>query len=970
MNLMKINFLFIIFCLASLVTNGQIKDFGIPSIFNYPKTSYYASTQNWSITQSDKGFIYFGNNDGVLEYDGTNWTTYPVPNQSVVRSVLAIGDTVYVGAFEEIGYLAPGEMGNLSFHSLNHLIPNEFKGFDEIWSIYEYQDMILFQSFNYIFVYNGNEIDVFEPESNFSFLHFVNDRFYIVDTDKGLMLFQNDSLQLISSHPVFFRNEIRCILPLQNGNLLIGTSNEGLFILEGTSLSPWNTEISEYLKSNNLFSATLLSDGNFAFGSVRNGVFVSNPEGDVLQHINRYKGLQNNTILSIFEDSRKNLWLGLDNGIDYIEISSPLTILNYNFNIESAYTSKVHNGILYVGTNQGLYAAELSKIRDIGLNEQRFRLIKGTEGQVWNLEIIDNSLFCGHNFGCFQIEGFSARQISDIRGFWSFLKPPHLENIILAGTYTGLVRLTQANGQWIFLDEVKGFKESSRKIHLDQKNNLWVSHGYRGLFQLQLSESFREVINAQLFISRAGLPAILPYNIQKINNEMVITTHSGLFKYDYSNQTFYKPEELNRIFDNKGFIDKIHQDKSGNLWYFTNQYIGLMRLIEDGTYRDITAPFSRINDNLLPSFENIYVYDAQNVFIGSQNGLTHYDPTIIKDYSFVEEVYINEASFYGKQERMQFFLRNDLQPDKNIDLKNIPYANNSVTFRFTIPAFENPEKIMFSYRLKGFEENWSAWDGINFKEYTNLREGNYIFEVKAINASGTESQVKSVHFLIKPPFLRSRTAYILYAILILLTFGGNFYFVRRRILKIREREKFRHEKKLAQREQLFKEKSELSEKEIMQLRNKSLESEMNHKNKELANTTLHLIHKNRTLTSIRNDLNRLMKDSSSEKPEKQFVNNLIKKINKDLRNEKNWELFNDYFDEVHQDFIKRIKEKHGNLTPKELRLCAYLRMNISTKEIAPLMNISVRGVEISRYRLRTKMNLDRNTNLTEYIMSI
>lgn len=970
MKAFRVFFLVFLFVSLSGFSFGQIKDIGIPSIVNHTRSTYNASTQNWSITQSSKGFMYFGNNDGVLEFDGTNWTIFPVPNNSVIRSALAIGDTIYIGAFEELGYLAPNQEGRLSYHSLNHLIPRDYLGFDEIWGIYKYQGSIIFQSFNYIFVFSENEIEVFEPEGTFSFMHFVNDRFYIVDNDIGLLLFQNDSLQLISNHPVFFRNEIRCILPLENENLLIGTSNEGLFIFNGKTLTPWNSEINEYLKLNNLFSGIELSDGNFAFGSIRNGLFISNRQGIVLQHLNRYKGLQNNTILSLFEDARNNLWLGLDNGIDYIEISSPLTSLNYNYNIESAYSSIVHNDILYIGTNQGLYAAEFSKVRGSGSPEEKFRLIKGTEGQVWNLQLIDNTLFCGHNSGCFQIEGFTARQISDIRGFWSFLKPPQLDNIILAGTYTGLVRLTNIDGQWVFLDEVTGFKESSRNMFLDRKNNLWISHGYRGLFQLKLSESFDEVTHAQLFTARAGLPLDLPYNIQIINNDMVVTTQTGLYQFDHENQIFIKPEDLNRIFEAKGFIDKIHQDDNGNLWYFTNQYIGVMRLLEDGAYRDITAPFSRINENLLPAFENIYVHDARNVFIGSQKGLTHYDPTIIKDYSLVEEVFINEAAFYGTNEPFWFFLRAEKSNEATKKLESIPYSNNSVTFRFTIPVFEDSDKILFSYRLKGFDDNWSAWDGINFKEYTNLREGNYTFEVKAINAFGTESRIKSVSFSITPPFLRSRAAFILYTLIILLIIAGNFYFVRRRLLRIRQREKFRHEKRMAQREQIFKEKTALSEKEIIQLRNESLLSEMQHKNKELANTTLHLIHKNRTLTALKNDLNKLLKNSPSEKPDPQVVNNLIKKINKDLRNEKNWEVFNNYFDEVHQDFIKRVKEKHANLTPKELRLCAYLRMNISTKEIAPLMNISIRGVEISRYRLRTKMNLDRNTNLTEYIMSL
>jgi ligand-binding sensor domain-containing protein/DNA-binding CsgD family transcriptional regulator len=947
---------------------SQIKDFGIPSIVNYPRGIYNASTQNWSVTQSDKSFIYVGNNDGVLEFDGTHWTTFPMPNQSVVRSVKAIGDTIYTGAFEEIGFLAPDETGRLRHHSLNHLIHRDYKGFDEIWNIYEHQGKIIFQSFNYIFIYSGQTMEVLEPLSSFSMLHLANGKFFVVDTETGLMEMKNNSLSLVSAHPVFFRNEIRCILPLGHERFLVGTSNEGLFVLENQRLRPWDVEVNDYLREHNLFSAIKLADGNFAFGSVRNGVFISNPEGKVLQHFNRYKGLQNNTILSLFQDSRRNLWLGLDNGIDYVEISSPITFLNYNYNIESAYASIVHNGIMYVGTNQGLYAARFSEISGAGNLDEKFRLIKGTEGQVWSLEVIDNTLFCGHNFGSFQIDGFTARQISDIRGFWSFLKLPGFDNMIIAGTYTGLVRLVNVNGRWSFLDEVDGFRESSRSMFLDEYQNLWVSHGYRGLYKLRMNNTFDTVTHAQLFKGRAGLPDELPYNIQIINQQMFITTQDGLFKHDAANGVFFQPDEINRMFEGKGFINKIHQDRTGNLWYFTNNYIGVMRWLEDGTYRDITAPFTRVNENLLPAFENLFIFDTENVFIGSQIGLIHYDPTLIKDYSLTESVYFKEVSFYGAKETLTYHSLNDSNANEKEPIQ-IPFALNSVTFRFTIPEFENPGRIRFSFRLQGFDDGWSLWDGINFKEYTNLREGNYTFEVKAVNAFGMESPVSAVSFTVEPPFYRSTIAYVFYGLILLLIIAGNFYYVRRRILKIRQREKIRHEKRLERRELMFKEKTALSEKEIMHLRNESLQNEMKHKNQELANTTLHLIHKNRTLTAIRNDLSKLLKATPSEKPETQVVNNLIKKINKDLRNEKNWELFNSYFDEVHQDFIHRIKEKHENLTPKELRLCAYLRMNISTKEIAPLMNISIRGVEISRYRLRTKLNLDRNTNLTEYIMS-
>lgn len=958
-------FLFLV-CIPFTV-KSQIKGVGLPFILNYERNEYKASTQNWSIAQSKRGFIYFGNNDGILEYDGTSWNIYTVPNSSIVRSLLAHGDTIFGGAFEQIGYLAPDHSGQMKWNSLNHLIPPQFSNFDEIWKIFHHEGSIIFQSFQYIFILKNNQLKVIEPLDRFSFMHSVGSDIYVVDRAQGLMLIDNDSIHLLNSDEIFLNNEITCMLPNSKG-IIVGTTNEGLYLWDGSFLKPWQKEINTYLIEHNLFSGAYLNGDNYAFGSISNGVFICDSNGNILQHLNRIRGLQNNTILAIFQDRRNNLWLGLDNGIDYLEISSPLTMLNHNFNIESAYATIIHNNILYVGTNQGLFGARIEDADATSMKLPVFTLIKGTEGQVWSLKVVDNTLLCGHNYGCFQVEGFNARQIIDIRGFWSFLEPPVLEDIIIVGTYSGLVRLKKQNSSWYFLDEIEGFRESSRDMFLDKTNHIWVSHGYKGLFRLKMSEDFSKVVDVLFLYNEAGLPAALPYNIQTVSGDMYITTAEGVFKYNYTDSKFIAHEALNGLFQHKGFIDKIHQDQNGNLWYYTENYLGVMRLLEDGTFRDIIAPFSRINNFLLPAFQNIFIADPYNIFIGTQNGLAHYHPGIINDYNVADPVYFKEINFYSHSQSRSYLYDEALFND-SVVVSKVPFSLNSVQFKFTSTAFENPEALMFSHRLKGFDTKWSDWNALNFKEYTNLSDGDYTFEVKALNAFGVESTVSVFQFSIDPPFFRSKMAYSIYIVMFLLIIAGNIYFVRRRMMKIREKEKFRHEKKLARREQIFKEQSELSEKEIIQLRNERLKTEMNHKNKELANATLHLIQKNKTLTSLKNDLGKLLRNLPSDNTEKQNVNNLLKKVNKDLRNEKNWELFNNYFDDVHQDFITRMKEKHQELSPKELRLCAYLRMNLSTKEIAPLMNISIRGVEISRYRLRKKLQIEHDTNLTDYLIS-
>jgi DNA-binding CsgD family transcriptional regulator len=187
--------------------------------------------------------------------------------------------------------------------------------------------------------------------------------------------------------------------------------------------------------------------------------------------------------------------------------------------------------------------------------------------------------------------------------------------------------------------------------------------------------------------------------------------------------------------------------------------------------------------------------------------------------------------------------------------------------------------------------------------------------------------------------------------------------------KSRLKEKERQREKFKDREQKLKEEALIAEKEMIRLRNETLKSEMQHKEKELANSTMHIIQKNNSLNKVKTDLKNMVSAVEDDQV-KNRLNSAIKRVNKEIDSEKQWLVFDTHVEQVHQDLFKALKLKCPELSPRELKLCAYLRMNISSKEIATLMNISTRGVEISRYRIRKKLGLDRNANLTEFMLSI
>jgi len=960
------------FFIANTVLASQVKRLGLPLVNNFPKSSYNASTQNWALVQNSKGFIYAANNDGLLEFDGQQWNLYPIPNKSIVRSLLAVGDTIYTGAFEEFGFFAKGKSGKLTYHSLLSLLPDTLGLFEEIWKIHQVHNAIIFQSFKCLFIYKNGEIQIIEPtEKGFGYSYAVGNDIYITDYSLGLLRLSLGKTEIISNDSLFLNNELRFVLPFYNNQLLVGLVNRGLFILDGNKLLPWQSDVNKQLEDNIVFSGEKLRSGYYAFGSILNGVYIADSRGEILQHINRYKGLLNNTVLSIFEDRQGNLWLGLDNGIDYLEINSPLSVFDHNFQIGSTYTSVVHNEILYVGTNQGLFYADLQNLDNSRSEAGGFSLVPGTEGQVWHLDIIDGQLLCAHNFGCFQIIDNKAVKIAGEHGYWTFLQHNGKSDTLIAGTYNGLSVMVKQGNTWEVLWKIAGFDESSRKIVAHPPNTLWIPHGYRGIYKVNIGNDLRSALNYQLYDHSQGLPAELPYNVHMINGRLVFSTKHGFYSYEDHTGRFVPSAAINAIFKDQLAIDNIFHEETGSLWYSAFGKMGLMRLLEDGTFANISAPFNRINSLLIQSYENVYVYDSRNVFIGSQIGLFHYDPYFKKDYQRQEPVFFREVVFSGKDSMMYVF-----NPPITVAgsgrnepvVTTVPFRLNSVSFRFACPSFEASGSSLFQFRLAGFDQAWSPWDPTNFKEYTNLREGRYFFEVRVQTINSTGSLPYVFEFVVLPPYYRSNRAFVIYVALFLLIVSANIMYIRRRITRARIKEKAMHDTKLLEQEMQFREKTLHAEKEIVTLRNDSLQSQINFKNRELANNTLHLINKNRILNDIKHQL-LLLKDNSAATDRHAELAGLIGKINKELRNEKIHKLFDEYFDDVHQDFLNRLKEKHGKLSPRELRLCAYLKMNLTTKEIAPLMNISVRGVEIGRYRLRKKLDLAREENLINYLIN-
>ena len=254
------------------------------------------------------------------------------------------------------------------------------------------------------------------------------------------------------------------------------------------------------------------------------------------QQLNRDNGLQNNTVLSLNTDQSGNLWLGLDNGVDYIELNSPLSYISSDEGISTGYCSIVHNNMLYLGTNQGLFARPFNP--SVHSNAENFELVPGTEGQVWSLKVINNKLFCGHHVGTFIIEGKKATQISEEPGGWTFIQLSDSPEFAIGGNYSGISLYHFEANQWKFVQKITGFSESSRFLTEDKSGDIWVSHGARGVFRVSLNAQHDSATAIKMYGSKEGLPQDQLNILLNIGDSWYISTVDGIYSYNNTTDRF------------------------------------------------------------------------------------------------------------------------------------------------------------------------------------------------------------------------------------------------------------------------------------------------------------------------------------------------------------------------------------------------------------------------------------------------
>lgn len=928
---MKKAFIFLFFVLTlSLDCYSQFS----PSIHNYSIAEYHAGNQNWGLGRSDDGKVYVANNVGLLEYDGISWKLFQLPNQTTVRSVFAYNDFIFTGSFEEFGYWKKDEYGQLKYTSLSNLIKSEIAPNEEIWQILSYKDKIIFRSFASIYIYDFKNVNRIQSDSAVISLSLVDDDLLVSTLNQGIYKLVDKNLIHFYSSDIFKDTNIISIVKKQN-KYLIMTSLKGSYYLNSGKLTPTKYAFNDKIKQHQLNKFSMLANGDMILGTIKDGIYIADSKGEIKFHINKENGLLNNTVLGQFLDKNDKLWLGLDNGIASIDLKNT----NYFFNdisgkLGAVYDIVKYQGLLYIGTNTGLFYLD---------KNNTLQFIDGSQGQVWDLKIIDNYLFCGHNEGTFIVNKSEIKQISDFNGGWTIHKVPEHENLYVQGTYAGLVKFQLRNGEW----ETKHMGKTtipSRFLVFENPYTAWVAHAYKGVYKVNFNQSYDTITKIYNY-GEKGLNSEYNPRVYNLKNDIVFKTNHGWQRYEPILDSIVPFELLNEKFGENTYI--ISEESMNTI--VLKDASGIIRfLYSNNPDEERKVNNSFIKDRYIIDYEHVSKIDNSLYALNLNNGFILIDSTSrdsVKIYKpTIESIRINDEAIPLPTENEETI---ELKHDESVDIEL---------------SSSHSENHFFEYNIPSLSEEWFTVEKSNLR-LNNINYGLYDILLRTKDDLNNTSEEMLIKLDISPPWYKGTLGITLY---IVLAVGliGLFYYLHQR--KIRKEQRLIQIKYQKEQNKLLREKTLENEKHIVMLKNESLQNEIKIKSKQLANNAMALVKKNEVLQDIKNEL-AINKDSFQDQ---YSYKKLIKKLNNSIEHEDEWEVFEQNFNQVHEEFFSKLKRQHPKLTPKDLKVCAYIKMNLANKEIAPLMNISVRGVETHRYRLKKKLRLENDISLTDYLVNM
>lgn len=907
------SFLFKVLILLGLLVNRAYAQELVPPIQNYSPADYGAASQNWDIAVDERGVVYTANNQGLLVFDGLSWELFPLESQSIIRSVYPHNGRIYTGSYEEFGYWETTEEGCMTYNSLTPLMKEYGMQNDEFWEITSYKDEIYFRSFGSVFKYADNRISKVEDIVSTALGKF-NDKLLLALRRDGLV-YMDDSGEIRPwEGDQDLIKDVHIIDIESAGDTLFVGGREGLYVYsDDRFVRFWNDKLNAVLAQSELNHILSVSNSELVLGTIKNGIIHYNIKDDTFQVYNRSSGLQNNTILGMAY-SRNKLWLAMDKGVDHIDLNSPIKFYTDNTGeLGAVYDLQIYKGDYYLASNTGVYT----------FSDGKLQLIENAADHTWNLEVIDNVLYANHNTGIYKVINNQFIPVEARTGSFSIKKMNDGDRLIVCH-YTGLSIYDPEVSE---IEELEGVNFPVKEVVFEGEDKIWAAHPYEGIYRINTADM--QNIQVQKIAPLGDNENFRP-KVYKINGQIITYVDGRWYRYN----PFAEEFEIFREMDAFNSCPLVFKGDSEYVFIDSTDGSLILTNLKDNK---LSIPSEKLEGRLVKGNENFIKLNDSVSFVTLNDGFARMNLRKMQDQEegqWISTPFIKE---FADENQRYSLAKSPMVPYKN---------SRNIMVKAGMPV---SEATRLSYILDGEEKlTGTAKEGqINFR---NLKHGDYDLQLSAVGGPFDQVATENFHFTIAAPWYFSTWMKAVYAFMLILIFFLVYWLNQQKLKKHQLRLEEKFEKEHTDR--------------LNHLEKQRLMNEIDLKRKELANTTMMAAKKNEVLMEIQGELS---KDKS--KFSNQFrIKHIMNKINSAVKNKDEWKVFETNFNEVHEDFFKDILDKYPKLTSKDLKLCSYLKMNLSSKEIAPLMGISVRGVEVHRYRLRKKMKLESDVNLTKFLI--
>ncbi len=962
---MKNTIIYLIFILSAVLSSAGNNQF-LPLVSNFSDSDYGAQLQNWCAEIDDDGIIYIGNNGGLLTFDGYSWECTALPRGTIVRSLLYDNGRLYVGTFEDFGYFERNEQGEMTYISLAKETKAVSLENEEIWQISRLGRHIYFQSFANIFVY--------EPESNVLstlpariaerpdiegdgnmkplFSYVICGHLYVQRTNGSFYRFEHGGWRRYWPMKSFGSHIMGVLLPdnapsaaeeIPDGTLVF-TQDHLIYKVSDGRPTPFPTQIDDDIRDCRINRVTSTTDGSIYLGTVGNGLFHIDREGHLLEHFNTSNGLQNNTVLGLCCDATGNIWVTLDDGIALIHAALPFKLLRPGpagpYLGRSYGVGRLDDRII-IATNQGAYSFD----RKGG----EFSLIPGSKGQNWYVRTFDGQTFIGGNDRSLIIDRDGTIITEPSSG--TDIKKGYInrKEILLQATYYPL-RLYQRDEQnrWRYTNEIAGVNAPLRQLEIDADGTVWGAHLTSGLVKLHINSELSGVTEKKFYTTVNGDSIAKRWFIMKIRGKTVFTHGSGFYTYDEISDSFRPAPRLNEDLKSLSSIICAETINDTHFWLACADSYNFVEYDNDRyrlVYSIPMSVFPRKNNG--DNSCTIYCGDA--VYFTVTDGVGYIDSKIPDnhlDNSSLRVSSIGSLDAHGKLIKL---------PVKTHNAPELPAANMKVTL-----SYPNHFRSQYNYRFSMSDGtgNIDSISEVPEMGYSMLSWGHHKLRCGVIDTTGEEIDFIEYEFFVPKPWQLRWWAICLYVVLVLTAIYMLAFFNTRRSVRRRQIE-FDNAK--AEQDRQIRDQALI----IAEQQKRLLESELSTKSKELASMALGAYARQQALDNMRASVADIRRKGSPIGE----AERVLKEISTtDGDNRVFWDIFEKNFDLIHEHFFRNLRKAFPTLTPADLKFCALLRMNMSTKEISRFTNLSIRGVETARYRLRKKFNLAPEDKLVQFLI--